>query len=60
MVKYLRAIEPILIMKMKLNWYWGMMGFLGFLGLAMNEPLWYVFFVFFLFFLEPVIRKSKK
>jgi len=59
-VKYLRTIEPIFIMKMKFNWYWGMMGFLGFMGLALNEPLWYVFFVFFLFFLEPVIRKSKK
>jgi hypothetical protein len=43
----------------RLNWYWGSLGFLGFLGLALNEPLYYIFFVFFLFFLEPVVRNRK-
>ena len=45
---------------MKLNWFWGLLGFLGILGFIMNEPLYYVFFVFFLFFLEPVMRGKKK
>ncbi len=46
-------------MKIRLDWYWGLVGLLGFLGFAMNQPRWYVFFVFFLFFAAPVFRKKK-
>jgi hypothetical protein len=46
--------------KIKLNWFWGCIGFCGILGYILNEPLYYLFFAFFLFFLEPIIKKSKK
>ena len=46
--------------KVRLNWFWGCIGFCGILGFIFKEPLYYVFFVFFLFFLEPVLKKSKK
>ena len=45
-------------MKVKINWFWGLLGFLGFLGLV-SDPYMYAFFAFFLFFLEPVVRKAK-
>jgi len=46
-------------MKLKLDWFWGCIGFLGILGYLLKEPIYYVFFVFFLFFLVPVVNKSK-
>ena len=56
---FLSQNMPELTMKLKLNWYWGLIGLLGILGFILNEPLYYVFFVFFLFFLQPVARKKK-
>ena len=50
--------RKVIIMKLKMNWYWGCIGFLGFLGIL--DPIFYVFFVFLLFFLEPVVRKPRK
>lgn len=40
-------------MKIKTNWYWGLIGLLGFLGVLLNQPLFFIFFVFFLFFIQP-------
>jgi hypothetical protein len=45
---------------MRVNWFWGLIGFLGIMGFILDEPLYYIFFVFFLFFLEPVVRTNKK
>lgn len=42
-------------MKVKINWFWGLLGFLG----LVSGPYMYAFFAFFLFFLEPVVRKAK-
>ena len=47
-------------MKIKLDWFWGCIGFCGILGYLLNEPLYYTFFAFFIFFIGPVIKKSKK
>ena len=44
--------------KVRLNWFWGCIGFCGILGFIFKEPLYYVFFVFFLFFLEPALKIS--
>lgn len=45
--------------KVRINWFWGLLGFLGILGFIFEEPLYYTFFSFFLFFIEPIDRRSK-
>jgi len=45
--------------KVRIHWFWGLIGCLGILGFILNEPLYYAFFAFFLFFLEPAVRRSK-
>ena len=49
-----------MFMKIKVNWYYGCLGFLGILGYTQNDPLYYAFFAFFLFFLQPIFSKGKK
>lgn len=46
--------------RMRLNWFWGFLGFLGVLGFALDEPWWYGFFAFFMFFLQPVTRGQRR
>jgi len=47
-------------MKVKFNYFWGLLGVLGFLGYILENQIYYVFFAFFLLFLVPVSNKIGK
>jgi hypothetical protein len=47
-------------MRIKFNYFWGLLGLLGLLGYVLENQIYYVFFVFLLFSVSVKKKKMEK